>query len=376
MALRVLHLLPPGVLESEYFQGIQHWHDPGRVEVRFATLGGDEKVVRGSYGSPLDARGLGFTRRRQFLRAVARLRARLRSEKIDILHTHLHWPSLVGLAAARAARTPIVLQTRHYSDVVRRMGKATKGRLHAFAAQRVDHNIANSEYTRHVLVTQEDVPADRVETVHLGFNFDRFKPTGDRDSHRRRLAPGADFIVGSVGRLVPLKGYDLALAAFADFHKTRPKSRYLLRGDGPEEDRLRKLASELGLADAVQFLPQLPIADLVTFYESLDVFLHPSLSEGFGQSVVEAMALGVPPVAFDAGPMPEIVETDEMGLLVAEGDPRALTTAMKALAEHPATARRIGAGARSSVLRRFPIRQMVMKHERIYERLWAERGEA
>lgn len=149
----------------------------------------------------------------------------------------------------------------------------------------------------------------------FGVDPDLFSPAADREE--------APFTVGFAGRLVEEKGVDLLLRAAADL----PGARVVLLGSGPQRDRLRRLAEQLGLSDRVSFAGTLPSLEMPTFYRRLHVLVLPSRSrpnwtEQFGRVLVEAMACGVPVVGSDCGEIPHVI--GDAGLTFPEGDVEAL----------------------------------------------------
>jgi glycosyltransferase involved in cell wall biosynthesis len=132
--------------------------------------------------------------------------------------------------------------------------------------------------------------------------------------------------IGYAAFLERLKGIDDLIVAFARIATEYPTAVLLLAGDGPEEQHLRQLTAELGVAERVRFLGHLEqIAPLLA---ALDLFVSPSRTEALGMSILEAMAMGVPCVCTDAGGVSDVICDGESGLVVSAGDPDALAVAM------------------------------------------------
>lgn len=143
------------------------------------------------------------------------------------------------------------------------------------------------------------------------------------------------FTVGYIGRLVEEKGIHLLIEAFARLDQS---PRLIILGGGPEQERLTALANQLGVAERVAFLPQVPSAEIAACYHALDVLALPSLTrahwkEQFGRVLVEAMASGVPVVGSDSGAIPGVIS--DAGLIVPEGDSSALAEALRRLRDQP-----------------------------------------
>jgi len=167
--------------------------------------------------------------------------------------------------------------------------------------------------------------------------------TPSRDGERN-----AKFAVLSAGRLVPLKGFDLALRAFATFAARYPAAEFVIVGDGPERNRLERLARELGIENQVRFEGWMPRERLLAKMRACDVFLFASLRDGGGLVVVEAMAAGKPVVCFDLGG-PGLHINPECGFKVPARDPaqgvRDMAQALGRLASDRHLCAQMGLGA-------------------------------
>lgn len=166
--------------------------------------------------------------------------------------------------------------------------------------------------------TKMKIPRKYIDKVHL-FPVNGILPE-DLASEPKEKTPGGSFCVITSGRLVYWKGFDLAIRAFGIFAQEFPLSELVIIGDGNEGPRLRRLAENLGLQSKVNFIPWLPREELLAKMRSGDVFLYPSLREGGGAVVVEAMASGKPVVCLDAaGPGFHI--QDQWGIKVMPKSP-------------------------------------------------------
>jgi glycosyltransferase involved in cell wall biosynthesis len=190
--------------------------------------------------------------------------------------------------------------------------------------------------------------AARSTVVPNGIDLGAFVPARSASEVRAELGlPAGARVVGSVGRLVPYKGYAYLLDAFARLRGKHPDVRLLLVGDGPERASLERQARAQGVeADARLAGHREDVADLV---QVMDVFVLPSVAEHFGRVLLEAMALARPIVATAAGGVPEIVRDGATGLLVPPRDALALATAVGALLDDPARADALGRAGRQRV---------------------------
>jgi colanic acid/amylovoran biosynthesis glycosyltransferase len=165
--------------------------------------------------------------------------------------------------------------------------------------------------------------------------------------------------------LIPKKGLTTCLRAFAIFHRDNPRSQLLIAGKGPLQPELESLAVELGVRDSVQFTGFLTQPELLKLYHSCHIFLHPSEmpadenQEGIPNSILEAMATGMPVLATRHGGIPEAVEHGRCGLLVEERDHEALAAEMKKITSSPHSLGEMGILASESVATNFEQRMHI-----------------
>jgi glycosyltransferase involved in cell wall biosynthesis len=174
-------------------------------------------------------------------------------------------------------------------------------------------------------------------------------------------------VVTCVGRLSHEKGVDLALEAWARLAGRHPRWRLRVYGSGPQERRLQELADTLGISDVVEFRGATP--DIETAFAETSIFALPSREEGFPMSVLEAMAYGVPTVAFDCAPgVRELLRDGHDALLVWPGDITGFAAALDRLILHEALRRELGRNARESV-RRFDPERVLDRWEQLFSLL-------
>ena len=188
-------------------------------------------------------------------------------------------------------------------------------------------------------------------------------PPADADAGPA-LPPGRVPVVGTAGPLEVPKGLPFFLGAAARVRRRFPRARFLLSGAGPEEANLRRLARELNLEPATTFAPNL--LDFSASLAATDVFCLPSLEQGLGATMLEAMARGRPVVASGVGGVDSVVEHGETGLIVPPADSAALAAAVEGLLADPAAARRMGEAGRAVVRARFGVARMVSETAALY----------
>lgn len=210
--------------------------------------------------------------------------------------------------------------------------------------------IAVSKFIKSRLV-KSGVPARKIDTVYNGTDF---ADAGQR-AHKR-------LVIGSLGRLENVKGYDLLIKAFAQIDNKR--LRLKIAGDGGELENLKKLATELCVDDRVEFVGYR--TDYIKFLDSIDVYVQPSRSEGFGLSVIEAMSRNLPVVVTPAGSLSEIVQDGKTGYICKDFEIASITIAISKAVENYESSKQIGENARAFVIKNFNIKQWVENTEKVY----------
>ncbi len=303
------------------------------------------------------------------LALLQRLRALMRDQRPQIAHTHLFHADLYGALAARLERVPALVSSRHNDNAFRR--RQPWRALNRQLWRRVDAGIAISQAVADFVVEVEDAPRDKLRVIHYGLKQTALL-NGDRQQLRRKIRrePGLDDalpVIAMACRLVEQKGVSDALQAFAGTRAEFPQARLLIAGDGPLRARLQNEAVQAGLGESVRFLGWRE--DVPEFLAACDVFLMPSLWEGFGLVLLEAMARGLPVVASRVSAIPEVVVDGETGLLAAAGDIPAIRDALLTLLRDPAMARRMGERGRQRLETCFGEERMVRQTCALYQEL-------
>ncbi|WP_219420400.1 glycosyltransferase family 4 protein [Pseudonocardia nigra] len=202
-------------------------------------------------------------------------------------------------------------------------------------------------------------PDAALEVLPSGVDAEVFRPDpAARTELRRRYGLGEAPVVSCVSRLVARKGQDVLIRALPRVRAAVPGARLLFVGNGPDRGRLRRLATDVGVADHVVFTGPVPAAELPAHYAVGDVFALPCRTrgggldvEGLGIALLEAAATGLPVVAGDSGGAPETVWDGHTGHVVDGRDQRVVADAVAGLLADPDRARRMGAAGRAWMLR-------------------------
>ena len=289
------------------------------------------------------------------------------AQRPAVVHTHLIHGDLNGTLAARLAGVPFVVSTKHNDDVFRQRGFYAW--LDRTVARYQDRIITISHHLKRFYVEVEGLPAGKIVTVHYGLDPDAFLGGADDGADvRAELGVPADTpLVGVVGRLTEQKGHVYLLDAFTGVIQALPAAHLLVVGDGELRSALERQAARLGLYGSVTFTGRRE--DVPRIMMALDVLVMPSLWEGFGLVLLEAMAAAKPVVASRVSAIPEIVVEGETGLLVPPKDPENLSRALLALLRDLARAREMGQRGRQRLEQQFTVARMVEQTQAVYEGL-------
>ncbi|MBI3402935.1 MAG: glycosyltransferase [Acidobacteria bacterium] len=309
---------------------------------------------------------LGARRKTAYLGAIARLARWLRGRRVDVVQTHLVDGGIVGLAAARLARVPLVVLTRHHTSEIEMIGTRLHGWCDRLLTSRADRVVVLSQAVKTHMVRREGASPDKIEVIYQGFDFDALSATDDdRRRVRADLGLGDAFVIGCVARFFRTKGHPYLLGAARELARDIPNLKVLLLGGGDRE-AIEAMVRGQGLADRVIFAGYR--RDVPACMRAMDVVVHPSLTEAFCQTVVEALAAGAPLVATNVAAAPEVVTDGVHGLLVPRADAHAIAAAVLRLYRDPALGRRMADEGRRSVRERFTIDRMVTNQIDCYRR--------
>jgi glycosyltransferase involved in cell wall biosynthesis len=309
------------------------------------------------------------------IRAFLALLTLLRREKPAIVHTHTYKAGILGSWAAKMAGVPIIIHTPHghiffghFSPQVTRCFML----MERLTAAIVDRMVALTEGERSDYVAFSVANQEKMVTIHSGVNVDRFMKV-KRNGREKKLSLGLNAeapVVGTVGWLLPIKGPIYLLKAMAEVWHTHPDIQLVYVGKGDLEEEVKGEAYRTGLSDKVKFLGWRD--DIPEIMQFLDIFVLPSLNEGMGRVLVEAMACGKPIVASNVGGIPDLVKDGHNGFLVGPGDVNGLSLAIKKLIEDEQLRLEMGAKGRA-ISRNYGVEEMIKKIDDLYTSLYHEK---
>lgn len=332
--------------------------------------------------------GLGLSGSGNWIRAARKLRTWLKANPVDLIHTNLLGPNVVGRLAGYFTKTP-VLTTYHSLDylpeaaIYHFSGNILKLRL----MRRIDQFLARQACPRVVAVSQcvadhiheyLNYPLDKIRLIYNPIDPCHMQVTHSncRDWVREQIGVGSDArVVLNVSRLDFRKNHKLLVESFAEAFQNDPDTHLVLVGSTNNrklKNELLTSITELKLTNQVHVVgPSLQVADWLA---GSDIFVFPSLVEGMGIALAEAMSIGLPCISSNVGPIPEFIKNRENGLLVDPKSKTEIASAMIELLSNPEFAKQLGSRAKSTVDEMFNPLQQSQKLVAVYEEIFAETG--
>ena len=292
-----------------------------------------------------------------FYKILSLIKEKLQGEDIDIIHTHRYKENLIGGLLKRKGVVRHLVQTVHGLGETPRGFRAVKSQLLSranlwFARKYFDKVLTVSFDIQKNL--SHKIDSARLETIHNAINPADLKVTKESTELRKEFGVGKDeSIIGTAGRMVPVKGYDLLLDAAALILKRKPTVRFLLAGEGPQRTELEQKAKAMGFSEQIQFVGFRD--DIIDFINCLDLFIMSSYHEGIPMVLLEAMVLRKAIVATAVGGINEIIENGVSGLLVKSGNAEAFAEACIRVLDDAGTRSELETGAAKRIDKEFSI---------------------
>jgi len=365
--IKVLHVIGGGELggaEMHILNLLTHM-DWDRFEVRLCCLFPEPFVqVARANGIATDAVVM---RHKLNIGIVDNLMEIIRGHRIDIVHTHGVRANLVGRLAARLAGIKHIVTTVHSvleQDYPSFFARQVNRLMERITINSVERFVTVSDLLKQDLVSH-GIPAGKITTIYNGVNLAAFRRERVAGDVRKELGIGPDVpVMGMIARFHPVKGHRYFLEAAKTIFRVRPECRFLLVGSGQYRPEVEAMVKQLGLQEQVIFTGYRE--DIVDVLHSLDILVISSLSEGFGLTAIEAMAMKVPVVATRVGGLPEIIRDGSNGILVPPGDGQAIAQAVLSLLDNPEESRVMSARAFEHVRKNFSVEIMAKNTEQLY----------
>lgn len=302
------------------------------------------------------------------LSLILKMRSVLRELRPDIVHTH-QIPTLIytGLASRWLGAVRIV-HTEHglpaFANRTRTRWISRLSGIHCALFFCLTEEIAR-EVRKYWIVAER-----KICTIRNGIETANYGECGDPHRIRRLLGISTDAtVIGTVGRLVEIKQYDLLIRSFVQVAQSCLDAHLVFVGEGPEKSSLRQLAEGLGVGQRVHFVGYQ--TNVNEYLHAMNCFALTSRSEGTPQAVLEASIARLPVVASRVGGLPEIIDDGKTGLLVPPGDEEALTRAIMEVVQNKELACRLGEAASLRVHSKYGISRMAKEYHNYYLKLLA-----
>jgi len=306
------------------------------------------------------------------LKAFLKIYRVLRKEKFDIVHSHTSKAGFLGRLAAKLSGVPISIYTPH-GHVFFGYFSPLKTKifilLEKLASPLTDKITALTNGEKEDYLSHKIAGERRLVVICSGVDLNKFKelPSDEKLKIKKELGiPESSLLVGTVGRLVPVKGPEFLIEASKIILTKYPDSYFIFAGDGPLRQSLEMKARRMGVRENIIFLGWRD--DVPRIISILDVFVLPSLNEGMGRVLVEAMALRKPIVASRVGGIPDLVAHGKNGFLVPPQDPRELAKFIQLLLEDRGKREEMGS-AGQEMISNFSKERMIEDTEKLYEEL-------
>jgi glycosyltransferase involved in cell wall biosynthesis len=302
----------------------------------------------------------------------------LKKERYHIVHTHNSKAGFVGRLAAKSASVPVIVHTVHgfaFHDREPAWRQMLFRNLERLASRWCDRMIFISQPLIEWALQERIVDRQKVLKIYSGIELTHFHPVTEDEKKSLRRKWGIreeSAVIGIVSKLWEGKGHEILIRAFKELKEEINDALLAIVGEGYLHGRLVNLVHRLGLADSVIFTGfQMDVSEIMATF---DVAVLPSLFEGMGRVLLEAMAMEKPVVASRVGGIPDLVHDGVNGILIAPGSVQELTSSLLKTLRNPVMAREMGKQGRKRIKAEFSVDTMVQSIQRVYHELLQKKG--
>lgn len=373
--IRILHLIEAlglGGAERRLSADLRHLSEDPRFLNHVCILYNDTALAPELEAANVRVSRLGMRGIYDAWKGVWQLRSVLREVKPDILHTQLFGADLYGRILGRLSGCRVVstFQSSVHEPTNPYLFSRKRRALDRLTSHLVDRFVAVSEFVKASIVKQLGIAPEKIDVIHNYVDFESFSKVDSARVSSLRQAFGfkeETKVLLTVGRLDPPKGHAYLLEAFKEILQENRDVRLLVVGEGPAESSLRRLADDFRLNGSVFFLGLRK--DVPELLGLSDIFVLPTLSEGFPMTLLEAVAFRKPCIASRVGPILEVLEDGVTGLLTDPASARQIADAIRLCLRDAEEARRIGERAYDRARQKFDTLMAIGKLKRFYERV-------
>lgn len=284
----------------------------------------------------------------------------------DLIHAHWLFSGLVGVWIKRLSGKKFMI-TSHGSDINELNTKWQK-RIASSVLREADKIVTVSNDLKQKII-RLGINENKVRVIPNGVNASELKPINIMTARKKTGLPANKKIILFTGRLLKEKGLAYLVNAMSAVKKRHKDALLVLIGEGPFRQEIRKVVEEKKLEGSVLVLAPKPHDEIKWWFNSADLVVLPSLKEGFGVTLIEAMACGKPIIGTKVGGIKDIIEDKVNGFFVPVKDSKALAQKITRLLENEKLAGKMGASGRKIVMKKFSVEAMVSAYVEEYRKL-------
>ena len=292
----------------------------------------------------------------------------LKEIKPTIVHTR-NWAGMDGIIAAKIAGVPIIVHGEHGFEITDLTGQNKKRKFirKLVLSTMIDKIVTVSKNLKNRLINEIKIKPEKIIHIPNGVDTNKFNIYKKEFIRKKFGFKKEDFIIGIVARLDPIKNHKTLIFAFKEIVTIHPNTNLAIVGDGSLRNKLENQTYQLGIKNKVIFMGERD--DVPEILKTFDIFVLPSLNEGMSNTILEAMATGIPVIASNVGGNPELVIDGETGFLFPTNDVESLVQKIKTYILHPELKQKHGYNAHKRVEEKFSLDQMVRRYEELYVEL-------
>jgi glycosyltransferase involved in cell wall biosynthesis len=288
--------------------------------------------------------------------------------KPDIVHAHRYKENILAAMIQPFCGMPLLISTQHGRKEVE--GKTSYFQRIISCTNRISliwrfkKIVAVSEDTKNYLLTEKRINIKKIKSIHNGIDPCYYRA-------QKKKSNIANIKIGSAGRLFPVKNYLQMIDIAVDVIKYRKNVEFILAGDGPERNAIKRRIKRFGIEKQVKLLGH--IDDMNTFYGEIDIYINTSLHEGSPMTILEAMASGRPVLAFHTAGLKEIISNGLDGYTVPAGSTKLFAAKIVSLIDDQKMIAKMGYEARKKIEDKYASKHMAKKYVTLYEKIVQDR---
>lgn len=338
----------------------------------FCCLGPKEEIGKEIEGTGIEFIPLNKLRYNRFSPGIVlELHRLMKKKQIHVVRTHRYRSNLYGRLAAFLAGVPVIIASVH--DNYRTDKRPKRRIMNRILSKITDKIVAVSEDVKEDIMRYDRIDPSKIEVIPNGIDVERFNPEKNTTDIRKEFSlEEDDIVIGFIGRIVPAKGLEYLLNALPYLKEEFKNIKLFIVGEGSLVEELKERAKKNNVFDNILFIGRR--RDIPEILASINIFVMPSIAEGFPNALLEAMAMGKPIVTTEVGGIPEIVKNGFNGLLVPPRDTVSLSKAIKELISNDQLAAKLGQAARDLVHDNLSIKAIAQKWQSLYLSILKEKA--